>query len=74
MTFEEVARAAAKQAESAVSITLKQMKSGRVYDEDDVTGCLVGSLATVFGARARYRQGEAGRTSPGLRYWRWFDN
>ena len=48
MTFEEVARAAAKQAERAVSITLQQMKAGHVYDEDDVTGFLVGSLATLF--------------------------
>src|SRR5215470_8963411 len=48
MTFEEVASAAAKQAERAVSITLQQMKAGHVYDEDDVTGFLVGSLATLF--------------------------
>lgn len=48
MTFEEVARTAAKQAERAVSITLQQMKARHVHDEDDVTGFLVGSLATLF--------------------------
>lgn len=48
MTFDEVMRAAAHEAERAVAITMMNLKRKHVYDEDDVTGFLVGSLHTVF--------------------------
>ena len=48
MTFNEVTKAAAKHAESAVKITVDNFKRKYVYDEDDVTGFLVGSLQTTF--------------------------
>ena len=48
MTFDEVTRAAAKEAERAVTITIEQMRRRHAYDEEDVTGCLFGSLVTVF--------------------------
>lgn|SRR5215813_8342074 len=48
MTFDEVTRAAAHKAEHAVAITITNLKRKHVYDEDEVTGFLVGSLHTVF--------------------------
>jgi hypothetical protein len=52
MTFNEVTKAAAKEAEKAVNITVENFRKKYVYDEDDVTGFLVGCLQTTFhGAR-----------------------
>ena len=48
MTFNEVTKAAAKQATEAVNITVDNFRKRYVYDEDDVTGFLVGSLRTIF--------------------------
>ena|ERR1700730_4216875 len=48
MTFDEVTKAAAKKAAEAVNITVENFKKKYVYDEDDVTGFLVGSLRTTF--------------------------
>jgi hypothetical protein len=48
MTFDEVTREAAKEAERAVALTMKNLRHKYVYDEDDVSGFLIGSLQTVF--------------------------
>jgi hypothetical protein len=48
MTFDEVTRTAGHEAERAVALTITKLKGRYVYDEDDVTGFLVGSLHTVF--------------------------
>jgi hypothetical protein len=48
MTFNEVTKAAAKQAVTAVNITVENFRKRYVYDEDDVTGFLAGSLRTTF--------------------------
>jgi hypothetical protein len=48
MTFDEATKFAAREAERAVAITMNNLKRRHVFDEDDVTGFLVGSLHTVF--------------------------
>ena len=48
MTFDEVTRNAAHEAERAVALTITNLRRKHVYDEDDVTGFLIGSLQTVF--------------------------
>lgn len=47
-TFNEVTKAAAKHAELAAKITIKTYKRKRAYDEDDLTGVLLGSMLTEF--------------------------
>jgi hypothetical protein len=46
MTFNELTKMAAKEAETAVSDTMRRYKHGLIHDEDDKTGVLVGSLQT----------------------------
>jgi hypothetical protein len=48
MTFNEVTKAAAKLATEAVNITVENFQKRYVYDEDDMTGFLIGSLQTKF--------------------------
>jgi hypothetical protein len=48
VTFNEVTKLAAKEAERAATITMKSYAHGRIYDEDDITGAFAGSLNTVF--------------------------
>jgi hypothetical protein len=47
-TFNEVTKAAAKQAELATKTTSNAYKRKYAYDEDDLTGALLGSLLTQF--------------------------
>jgi hypothetical protein len=44
MTFNEITKKAAKEADSAVSYTMERYKRGLIHDEDDITGFLLGSL------------------------------
>jgi hypothetical protein len=46
MTFNEITKKAAKEADGAVSYTMGRYKRGLVHDEDDITGFLLGSLQT----------------------------
>jgi hypothetical protein len=48
MTFEEVTKEAAKLADKAAARTMRDMSHRHTWDEDDVTGFLVGSLHTEF--------------------------
>jgi hypothetical protein len=48
MTFNEVTKAVAKLATEAVNITVENFQKRYVYDEDDMTGFLFGSLQTKF--------------------------
>lgn len=48
MTFDEVTKLAADAAEEAVAIAIRHFQYKYSYDEDDVTGVLVGSLQTRF--------------------------
>jgi hypothetical protein len=48
MTFDEVTRKAAQEAERAVALTMKHLRRKHVYDEDDVSGFFIGSLQTIF--------------------------
>jgi hypothetical protein len=60
MTFDEVTKAAAKQAEIAAKITIQTYKRGRAYDEDEITGVLLGSLLTTFrGTHRRRYEGQS---------------
>ena len=74
MTFNEVTKAAAKQAEWATKITFENFRKRRLHDEDDVTAALVGSLQNSFhGAQlgrisldasvVRHRRGRAAEES-----------
>src|SRR5262249_40574482 len=47
-TFNEVTKAAAKKAELAAKTTINAYKRKRAFDEDDLTGALLGSLLTEF--------------------------
>jgi hypothetical protein len=44
MGFEDSIREAAKRADQAVNLTMEKYSQGRVTDEDDITGVLVGRL------------------------------
>jgi hypothetical protein len=73
MTFEEMTRAAAHVADSAVARAMKKYKQGGVTDEDDLTGILVGQLDGAFEGQigglkwdttiVRHRKGSAAEES-----------
>jgi hypothetical protein len=48
MTFDEVTRSAAHEAERAVALTIKNLRRKHVYNEDDVSAFFVGTLQTIF--------------------------
>jgi hypothetical protein len=52
MTFDEVTKKAAREAEKAVTITNRSIKNRRIYDEDDITGFFIGSLQTTLDGAA----------------------
>ena len=69
MNFEDMAVKAAKAAEKAVSRTVNKYAQGAVYDEDDLTGVLIGNLDAEFSKKIgglswtssilRHRKGKA---------------